>query len=224
MPPNIVRRVMYIAPSCGHILLNLKLPFKLILRRSEVVFWCLEWECCTFWKIDGNHSNPPILCYGFNHVKDSTFEVWKRHSSCIGDATMPKIYSIWNYGVYSFVNLWVNWHLGCLWNCFQSPASSVLSAVWRLCSRFQCVLRVFGIVFRSVLRYLTILTPCRRQDLHWGQVWGNHHPSHHLLQSALEYLFWGKYAKFSTLDRKRTSCSNMASATNTKVLTFMLLL
>ena len=28
--------------------------FKLILRRFEVVFWCLEWECCTFWKIDGN--------------------------------------------------------------------------------------------------------------------------------------------------------------------------
>ena len=28
-------------------------PFK-ILRRFEVVFWCLEWECCIFWKIDGN--------------------------------------------------------------------------------------------------------------------------------------------------------------------------
>ena len=30
------------------------LPFKLILRSSEVVFWCLDRECCTFWKIDGN--------------------------------------------------------------------------------------------------------------------------------------------------------------------------
>ena len=45
---------MYIAPSSGHKLLNLDLPFKLILRRCEVIFWCLEWECCTFKKIDGN--------------------------------------------------------------------------------------------------------------------------------------------------------------------------
>ena len=43
---------MNIAPSRGHILLNLNLPFKLILRRFEVVFWCVEWEWCTFWKID----------------------------------------------------------------------------------------------------------------------------------------------------------------------------
>ena len=43
---------MYIglAPSSGHISLNFKIPFKLILRRFEVVFWCLEWECCTSWK------------------------------------------------------------------------------------------------------------------------------------------------------------------------------
>ena len=38
--------------SSGHSLLNLKMPFKLILRRFEVIFWCLEWECCTFYKID----------------------------------------------------------------------------------------------------------------------------------------------------------------------------
>ena len=47
-------RVMYIAPSSGHISLNFNMPFKLILRRVEVVFWCLEWECCTVWKIYGN--------------------------------------------------------------------------------------------------------------------------------------------------------------------------
>ena len=49
-------RVMYmhVAPSMDHILFNLNLPFKWILRRFEVVFWCLEWECCNFWKIDGN--------------------------------------------------------------------------------------------------------------------------------------------------------------------------
>ena len=45
-------RFMYIAPSSGHSLLNCNLPFKLILRRVEVVFWCLEWKCCPFKKID----------------------------------------------------------------------------------------------------------------------------------------------------------------------------
>ena len=54
MPPKFYHRVMYIAPSSGHEWLNLYLPFSLILRRFEVVFWCLEWECCTFWKIEGN--------------------------------------------------------------------------------------------------------------------------------------------------------------------------
>ena len=44
---------MYIAPSSGHISLNCNMPFKFILRRFEVDFWCMEWECCTFWKIDG---------------------------------------------------------------------------------------------------------------------------------------------------------------------------
>ena len=45
-----------IRPSSGHILWNLYLSFKLILRRFEVVFWCLEWECCPFWKTDWNSS------------------------------------------------------------------------------------------------------------------------------------------------------------------------
>ena len=53
-PRKFYHRVMYIAPSSGHISLNCNMPLKLILRRFEVVFSCLEWECCTFWKIDGN--------------------------------------------------------------------------------------------------------------------------------------------------------------------------
>ena len=61
-PPKFYHRVMYIAPSSGHISLNFNMPFKFILRRFEVVFWCLEWECCTFWKIDGN-SLKSILLY-----------------------------------------------------------------------------------------------------------------------------------------------------------------
>ena len=39
---------MYIAPSNDRSLLTLALPFKVIQRRFGVVFWCLEWECCTF--------------------------------------------------------------------------------------------------------------------------------------------------------------------------------
>ena len=49
-PRKFYHRVMYIAPSSGHISLNFNVPFKLILRRFELVFWCLEWECCTFFK------------------------------------------------------------------------------------------------------------------------------------------------------------------------------
>ena len=56
MPPKFYHRVMYIAPSSGHISFNFNLHFKLILRWWEVVFWCLEWGYCTFWKIDGNSS------------------------------------------------------------------------------------------------------------------------------------------------------------------------
>ena len=56
---------MYIAPSSGHISLNFDMPFKLILRRFEVVFWCLEWECCSFlkdwWKFIQIHQY-----FGFN--------------------------------------------------------------------------------------------------------------------------------------------------------------
>ena len=38
-PPKFCHRVMYIAPSSGHISLNFNMPFKLILRSFEVVFW-----------------------------------------------------------------------------------------------------------------------------------------------------------------------------------------
>ena len=40
--------------------------FKVIVRRFKVVFWCLEWECCTF-RFMKIHSNPPILYYGINN-------------------------------------------------------------------------------------------------------------------------------------------------------------
>ena len=43
--PDIFNMFMYIAPSSGKPLPDLNLPFKWILRRFEVVFWCRAWEC-----------------------------------------------------------------------------------------------------------------------------------------------------------------------------------
>ena len=58
-PRKIYCRFMYIAPSIGE-------PLIALLRRFEVVLWCLEWECCTLFKILMKiNSNPPILYYGF---------------------------------------------------------------------------------------------------------------------------------------------------------------
>ena len=65
-PWKFSHRVMYIAPSSGHISLNFNIPFKLFLMRFEVVFWCLERGCCFFWeRLMAIHSNSPILYYGF---------------------------------------------------------------------------------------------------------------------------------------------------------------
>ena len=47
-------RFRYMAPSSDHPLLTLKLPFKVILRRFQAVFWCLELERCAFQKTDEN--------------------------------------------------------------------------------------------------------------------------------------------------------------------------
>ena len=53
-PPRILPYVYVHISSSDHSLLTLILPFKVILMKSEGVFWCLEWERCTlkkhFWK------------------------------------------------------------------------------------------------------------------------------------------------------------------------------
>ena len=53
-PRQFHHRFMHIYPSSGHSFVNLNVPFKLILRTFDVAFWYLEWECCTFQKIDEN--------------------------------------------------------------------------------------------------------------------------------------------------------------------------
>ena len=47
-----------LARSSDHSFLTLELSFKIIPRKFEVVFWCLEREWCI-----QIHSNPPILYY-----------------------------------------------------------------------------------------------------------------------------------------------------------------
>ena len=72
-PQEFYHRFMYIAPSSDHSLLIPNLPFKVILRKFEVVFWCLEWECCTFQKTDENSfksSNTYTMALIFFHIKN----------------------------------------------------------------------------------------------------------------------------------------------------------
>ena len=64
-PQELDHRFICIVLSNVHSLLNFNVPFKLIRRRFEVVSWCLEWECCIFFK-RLIHSNLPILYFGFN--------------------------------------------------------------------------------------------------------------------------------------------------------------
>ena len=56
---------MYIAPSSGHILFNLDLLFKWILRRFQVVSDVWSENAAMFERLMEIHSNPPILYYGF---------------------------------------------------------------------------------------------------------------------------------------------------------------
>ena len=67
MPPTrFTIGFMYIAPSSDYSLLTIKLPFKVILRRFEVVFWCLEGEMLhTFQTIDENSFKSTMLYYIF---------------------------------------------------------------------------------------------------------------------------------------------------------------
>ena len=65
--PDFYHRFVYIASSSDHSLLTLNLPFKVILRKFEVVFWCLEWEWWTFQKIYKNSfklTNTITLTFG----------------------------------------------------------------------------------------------------------------------------------------------------------------
>ena len=62
-------RFMYIASPSHYSWLTLNMPFRVILRRFEVVFWCIEWECWLFKRLLKIYSNPPILYYGFNPIE-----------------------------------------------------------------------------------------------------------------------------------------------------------
>ena len=53
-------RFMYIAPSSDHSMINLNLPFKVILRRFEVVSDVWSENAALFKRWMKSHSNPPI--------------------------------------------------------------------------------------------------------------------------------------------------------------------
>ena len=69
--------VMYIAPSSGHVLLNLNLPFKLILRRfrlfSDIWSAALSENAALFKRPMEIHSNPLILYNGFKLNFDAKY-------------------------------------------------------------------------------------------------------------------------------------------------------
>ena len=76
MPPKFYHRFMniHLPPSSVEPLPHINLPWnKWIVRRFEVVFWCLEWECCTFRKIYENSiKSTNYYNYGFNTCNTKT--------------------------------------------------------------------------------------------------------------------------------------------------------
>ena len=58
--------IIYIAPSSGHILLVLNLPFKLIQGGMRLFSDIWSENAALFERLLEIHSNPPILYYGFN--------------------------------------------------------------------------------------------------------------------------------------------------------------
>ena len=69
-PPEFYHRLMYIAPSGDRSVLTLNLPFTVTRWRFEVVSWCLEWECCTFWKTDENSFKSTNTIMALNAPED----------------------------------------------------------------------------------------------------------------------------------------------------------
>ena len=107
-PRKFSHRVMYIAPSSGHISLNINMPFKLILRRFEVVFWCLEWECCTFWKTDGysfksTNTTTIMGCPNYGHFFSSSSISYSKL------LTWQNCLTIWETEHYSSGNVLANY-------------------------------------------------------------------------------------------------------------------
>ena len=104
LPKKTYHRVMYIATSSGHISLNFNILFKLILRRFEVVFWYLEWECCTFVRLI---RNPPILYYGFNGTAFLRRSLGSNEAG--NDETETKLIEVWKDFISASRKPFVDW-------------------------------------------------------------------------------------------------------------------
>ena len=99
---------MYIAPSSDHSLMTLNLPFMVLIRRCEVVFWFLEWECCTFQKNDENSiiSTNTILLWLQLSMQFNNFRIpklWISPYWYVLQSTLPKLNSV---GLMKQLRLW----------------------------------------------------------------------------------------------------------------------
>ena len=83
-PQEFYHRFMYIAPSSD-------LLFKVTLWRFEEVFWCLEWECCIFQKIDENSfkSNNTIWTMALIHNLITILWLKKKKNSPVSGEMDP---------------------------------------------------------------------------------------------------------------------------------------
>ena len=121
MPRKFYHRFMYIAPSSVLCIeWTLICLFKLILRRFEVVFWCLEWECCRLLKdFVGNSfkSTHTIALKKKIHSWNVGFLFWKHYYWLILNVQLP----VWIQVFMHSEGLWVTCLSRRLINMFQSP-------------------------------------------------------------------------------------------------------
>ena len=71
---------MYMTPSSDHSLITPNLSYKVILWNFGVVFWCLEWDHCTFQMTDKNSfksTNTTVRAPVFRHLRALRKSPWK---------------------------------------------------------------------------------------------------------------------------------------------------
>ena len=99
-PRELYHRFMYIVLSSDHQLLILNVPFKMILKKIEVVFWCLEWELCKFRKTDENSfksTNTTALKLGISQLSEHVIVHCNSEKLRMGLYLQTKGPSLWGW-------------------------------------------------------------------------------------------------------------------------------